>query len=165
MAILAAVALPMLSSNDPQKLNVAVEETANTLRFALSEARRTGDYVLVDGRSTAGQLKLFNSNSSAQVPPAFGTAAINDPLTRRAAVLDVGGSGFSQGVTLVPQFKAGGQAWQQLLIGPNATQLQGFDGAFANKGALQTNSNVLLSYGSQSITVSIDNVTGLVTSP
>jgi prepilin-type N-terminal cleavage/methylation domain-containing protein len=165
MAVLAAVALPTLSSGDPQKLSVAEEETANTLRFALSEARRTGGYVLVDGKSTPGQLKLFQSNAWAQVPPAFGTSAINDPLTRRAAVLDVGGSGYSRGVTLAPQFRAGSQAWQQLLIGPGLTQLQAFDGASASKGALQTGSNVLLSYGSQSITVSIDSVTGLVTSP
>jgi prepilin-type N-terminal cleavage/methylation domain-containing protein len=165
MAVLAAVAIPALSSGDSQKLSVAVEETANTLRFALSEARRTGGYVLVDGKSSPGQLMLFHSNANAQNPPTFGTSVVIDPLTKRAAELDVSGSGFSRGVTLLPQFRAGGQAWQQLLIGPGLTQLQVFDGASINKGALQASSNVLLSYGSQSITVSIDDVTALVTSP
>jgi prepilin-type N-terminal cleavage/methylation domain-containing protein len=165
LAIVAAAAIPLLSSNDPQKLNVAAEETANTLRFALSEARRTGGYVLVDGKTTAGRLQLFYSNSTAQVPPVAGTAVINDPVTKRAAVLNVNASAYSQGVALTPRFKAGGIDRTQLLIGPGLSQLQGFDGAGLNVGALQVNSDVLLSFGSQSTTVSINYLTGLVTSP
>ncbi len=164
LGILAKAAIPLLSANDPQKLSVAAEETANTLRFALSEAKRTGGYVLVDG-STAQRLKLYNSNSNAQIPPTLGTSAINDPVTKRATNLNVNASAFSQGVTLTPQFRAGGSAWLQLLIGPGLTQLQGFDGASTNKGALQANSGVLLSYGAQSVTVNINEITGLVTLP
>jgi prepilin-type N-terminal cleavage/methylation domain-containing protein len=165
LAIVAAAAIPLLSANDPQKLNVAAEETANTLRFAFSEARRTGGYVLVDGKTTAGRLQLFYSSSSAQVPPVVGTAVINDPVTKRAAVLNVNASAFSQGVTLTPRFKAGGIDRTQLLIGPGLAQLQGFDGAGVNLGALQANSDVLLSLGSQSTTVGVNYLTGLVTSP
>jgi prepilin-type N-terminal cleavage/methylation domain-containing protein len=165
LAIAATAAVPLLSSNDPQKLSVAAEETANTLRFALSEARRTGGYVLVDGKTTAGRLQLFYSNSTAQVPPVAGTAIVNDPVTKRAAVLNVSGSPFSQGVTLTPRFKAGGINRTQLLVGPGLSQLQGFDGAGSNQGALQAASDILLGYGAHSTTVSINNVTGLVTSP
>jgi prepilin-type N-terminal cleavage/methylation domain-containing protein len=164
LAIVAAAAIPLLSANDPQKLSIAAEETANILRFALSEARRTGGYVLVDGKTTAGQITLYYSNSSAAVPPASGTAAVYDPMTKRAAVLMPAGSPFSQGVVLTPNFKVGANGWPQLLIGPGLTQMQAFDGV-ANKGPLQANSNVLLSFGSQSTTVSINSVTGLVTSP
>lgn len=160
LGIVATVAIPLLSSNDPQKLSVAAEETANTLRFALSEAKRTGGYVLVDGKTTAGRLKLYYSNSSANL-----TTAVNDPLTKRTLDLNVSGSAFSQGVTLTPQFRAGGSAWTQLLIGPGLSQMQGFDGASTNKGALQANSGVLLTLGSQSGTVGINQTTGLVTLP
>lgn len=163
--VIAAVALPLLSSGDPQKLDLAAGETANLLRFAHSEARRTSGYVLVDGRSNAGRLALYHSNANAETPPAAGTSAVNDPLTKRAAVLDLGGSAFSGGVSLTPQFRAGGSAWTQLLIGPGVSQLQGFDGASVNKGALQANSGVLLGHGGQSISVGIDAVTGLVTLP
>lgn len=160
LGVVATVALPLLSSNDPQKLNVAAEETANTLRFALSEARRTGGYVLVDGKTTAGRLKLYYSNSSANL-----TTAINDPLTKRTLDLNVSSSAFSQGVTLTPQFRAGGLANKQLLIGPGLTQIQGFDGIGINQGTLQANSGVLLTLGSKSVTVSINQITGLVTLP
>jgi prepilin-type N-terminal cleavage/methylation domain-containing protein len=160
LGIIAAAMIPLLSSNDPQKLSVAAEETANMLRFALSEASRTGTYVLVDGKSATGQLGLYNSDSSGNL-----SSAINDPLTKRAAILNVSGSPFSQGVSLAPQFRAGGSAWPQLLIGPGLSQLQAFDGAAVNKGALQPNSGVLLSYGGQSITVSLNEATGLVSLP
>ena len=164
LGIIAAAVIPLLSSNDPQKLSVAAEETANMLRFALSEASRTGTYVLVDGKSATGQatgqIRLYNSDSSGNL-----SSAINDPLTKRAAILDVSGSPFSRDVSLAPQFRAGGSAWPQLLIGPGLSQLQVFDGAAVNKGALQPNSGVLLSYGGQSITVSLNEATGLVSLP
>ena len=102
LGIVAKVALPLLGSNDPQKLSVAAEETANTLRFALSEAKRTGSYVLVDGKTTAGRLKLYYSTISGNL-----TTAITDPLTKRTLDLNVTSSAFSQGVTLTPQFRAG----------------------------------------------------------
>lgn len=165
LGIIAKVVIPLLSSNDPQKLAVAAEETANTLRFALSEARRTGGYVLVDGLSTAGQLTLYYSDANANVPPTAGTSAISDPLTKRAARLNVAGSPFSQGVSLTPQFWAGGFIRAQLLIGPGLTQFQGSDGNISTQGPLQANSGVLLSYGAQSVTVSINQITGLVTLP
>lgn len=158
LGIIAAAVIPLLSSNDPQKFSVAAEETANILRFALSEANRTGGYVLVDGKSTAGQLSLYNSDSSGNL-----SSAINDPLTKRAAILNVRGSPFSLGVTLTPQFRAGGSAQPQLLIGPGLTQMRGFNGS--SEGALQPNSGVLLSYGGQSITVSLNEKTGLVSLP
>lgn len=160
LGIVAKVAIPLLSSNDPQKLSVAAEETANLLRFAISEAKRTGGYVLVDGKSTAGQLKLYNSDSNAN-----SSSVINDPLTKRAAILNVKDNAFSQGVTLTSQFRAGGQAWTQLLIGPGLTQMRGFDGASNDQGLLEANSGVRLTLGSQGVTVSINQTTGLVTLP
>jgi type II secretory pathway pseudopilin PulG len=150
--------VPLLSSNTPQKLTVAAEETANTLRFALSEAKRTGGYVLVDGKNTSGHLKLFYSTSCANL-----TTEITNPLTKRTADLNVANSTYSRGVTLMPQFRAGGSAQTQLLIGPALTQMQGFNGVADNKGTLQANSGVLLALGSQSVMVSINQTTGLVT--
>jgi prepilin-type N-terminal cleavage/methylation domain-containing protein len=165
LAIVAVVAIPLLSSSEPQKLKVAAQETANMLRFALAEARRTGGYVLVDGKTAAGQLRLYVSNASAQVPPVAGTSVLNDPQTKRAAVLNPNTNPYSLGVTLTPQFRAGGSARPQLLIGPGLTQLRGFDGAGVNQGVLQINSNILLASGSQSATVSINSVTALVSVP
>ena len=165
VAIVSGVAIPLLSGNDPQKLTVASQETANLLRFALSEARRTGGYVLVDGKTTSGRLMLYHSDVNAQIPPAAGTSAIHDPLPKPAAVLVVGANPYSQGVTLTPQFMAGGQARPQMLIGPGLTQMRGFDGAGNYLGTLQAGSSIQLGYGSQGATVSINSVTGLVSTP
>ena len=164
IGVLAAVAWPMLGSGDAQKLAVAAEETANLLRLALSKAQRTGGYVLVDGKSTVGQLKLYYSNIDAQAPPAVGTSAINDPLTKSPAVLDVNASLFSRGVTLSPYFRVGANAWPQLLIGPGLSQFQACNGA-SNTAALQSNSGVRLSLGGQSLLVRLHEVTGRVTLP
>lgn len=165
IGIVAIVAIPLLSSTEPQRLAVAAEECANLLRFALSEAARTGGYVLVDGKTTAGRLKLYYSDASAHVPPFTGTSAINDPLTKRETDLDVAGNSFSRNVALTPQFKGGGNTYEQLLIGPGSSQFQAFDGESSNRGVLQAGSGILLSYGSRSVTVGINEVTGLVTLP
>ena len=167
LGILAAAAIPLLSANDPQKLSAAAEETANLLRFALSEAKRTGGYVLVDGFTTPGQLSLYISDVNANKPPTSGTSQILDPLTKRAAVLILNTSTFSDGTSLTPNFIAAfdGAVWTGLLIGPGLTQLQACRNVTKPKGALATGSGVLLSYGSQSVTVRINEVTGLVTLP
>jgi type II secretory pathway pseudopilin PulG len=163
LAAVAAVSVPMLSANDPQKLNVAAEEVANLLRFAVSEAQRTGGYVMVDGKTVPGHLRIYYSDATGHVPPTAGTTEVNDPLTKRAADLDVGASAFSPGVTLTPRFMGGGTARPQLLIGPGLTQLQAFDGI--TEGVLGTGSGVLLSLGGQSATIAISELSGLVTVP
>jgi prepilin-type N-terminal cleavage/methylation domain-containing protein len=163
ISIMGAVAntlVPLLSSTEPQKLTLAAEETANTLRFALSEAKRTGGYVLVDGKNTSGHLKLYYSTNNANL-----TTAITDPQTKRAADLNVDNRDYSKGVTLTPQFRAGASTLKQLLIGPALTQMQAFDGVSNNKGTLEANSGVLLVLGSQSVLVSINQKTGQVTLP
>lgn len=165
LGVIASVVIPLLSSSDPQKIAVAAEETANTLRYALSEAKRTGGYVLVDGKTTTGSLQLYYSTAAANLPPASGVSAISDPLTKRVLNLNVNSNPFSQGVTLTPQFRAGGQVWQQLLIGPGLSQILVFDGASTGKGALQANSGVAITLGSQSVLVNLNQVTGLVTLP
>ena len=106
------------------------------------------------------QLKLYYSTISGNL-----TTAITDPLTKRTLDLNVTSSAFSQGVTLTPQFRAGGFARTQLLIAPNVTQMWGFDGVGGNQGTLEANSGVLLSYGAQSVLVSVNQSTGLVTLP
>jgi prepilin-type N-terminal cleavage/methylation domain-containing protein len=160
LGVVAIAALPSLSNNDQQKLSVAAEETANILRFALSEAKHKNNFILVDGKTSSGIIKLYYSDSNANL-----STPIIDPLTKLATNLKVTNSGFSQGVILTPQFMADGDAWPQLLISPSVTQLEGFDGVGNNEGALEAISGVLLTLGTQSVMVRINQTTGLVTSP
>ena len=124
-------------------------------------AGRTGGYVLVDGKTTLGQLKLYYSNASGNLG-----VEVKDPLTKRAAILDVGGSPFSQGVSPTPKFRGNGVIRQQLLIGATASglTLESMNG-IGSKGVLEPNSGVLLSYDGQSITVSLNEATGLASLP
>lgn len=157
IGILALAAIPMLSSPDPTRLDAAAAEVRNALRFAISEAQRTGGYVLVDG-SAAGHLRVFNSNASGA-----SLAAVIDPLTKRALDVDASGPVPLAQIEMTPQFFGGGDPYTRLLIGPG-TQLQAFDGG-TNKGALQAGSGIALTLGEQSVTVALHEITGRVTLP
>jgi prepilin-type N-terminal cleavage/methylation domain-containing protein len=148
IAILAVAAIPVLASRDAARLDSAATEARNLLRFALSEAARSGGYVLVDG-SVAGRLSVVRSDAVA-----VNLGAVSDPLHRRALQLDAGD------VALAPRFFQGGTAYQQLLVGP-AGQMQVFDGG-VNRGPLEPGSGVALSLGSLSTTVEISHATGRV---
>lgn len=159
IGIIAVVAVPLLSSQDSKKLEVAAQETGNALRFAVNEARRTGSYILVDAKTAPGRLKVVTSNATgANLGP------VNDPLTKRALNIDTAGSAFSGPVSMTARFMQGGTAYTQLLISP-ATQLQVFDGPAANIGALQSGSGILLALGASSVTVTINESTGFVAIP
>lgn len=168
IAVLAAVALPSAAPNAQQKLDVVAEDVVGALRLAVSEARRQqGAYILVDGKTQPGVLRLFVSNNQAQLPPVSLTAALPDPLTKRSFVVDPAVRTLSQGVLITPTFFAAGQPWAQLLIGPTPSQFAAFDGAGTanNKGALGSGSGVLLTLGAQTTFVSFSHLTGLVVSP
>lgn len=157
--VIAAVVIPLLLSQDSKKLEVAAQETGNALRFAVNEARRTGSYILIDAKTTAGRLKLVKSDATGA-----DLGAVNDPLTKRALDIDTAGSAFSGPVSMTARFMQGGTAYAQLLISP-ATQLQVFDGPAANMGALQSGSGIVLALGASSVTVTINETTGFVAIP
>src|SRR5438128_8513713 len=74
----ALAAVPLLSSQNPTKLDVAAAEVGNALRFAIGEAERSGGCVYLDG-SVPGHLRVYSS-----VGCASGSwAAVSDPLTKR----------------------------------------------------------------------------------
>ncbi len=158
IGVLVVVVIPAFSAAELKKLDVAAEEIGNALRFAIKEADRTGGYVLVDGQTVPGHLRVVNADASG-----VQLGAVNDPLTKTALDIDVAGSAFSQGVGMAVQFYQGGTPYAQLLVGPGA-QLKAFDGA-AVKGPLEAGSGVVVSVNSASVTVAINEVTGRVTLP
>lgn len=166
VGVLAVAALPSGAPNDQQKLNVVAEEVSGVLRLAVSEARRRQQsYVLIDGKTQQGVLRLYVSDAQAQVPPTALTSELPDPLTKRGTVVDLARRSLSQGVVISPQFIAGGQPWGQLLIGPTPSQFTVFDGAGAgnSKGSLETGGGVLLTLGVHNVFVSFNHLTGFVT--
>jgi len=158
IGIVGVVAIPLLSIQNSKKLDVAAEEVGNALRFAI-EGGRSGAYILVDAKTAPGRLKVVTSDATGAV-----LSPVNDPLTKRALDIDITGGALSGPVAMTPRFMQGGTPYKQLLIGP-AGQLQVFDGPSTNMGALQSGSGIVLSLGTPSVTVTIDETTGLVAIP
>ena len=165
VAVVAAAALPNMHTAEPARLDLVAQEVVNTLRLATQEARLRNAYVLVDGKTEPGVLRLYVSTATAQVPPTSGTSALNDPLIRRAAVVQPALSSLTRDVTLEARFVGGGQAWGQLLVAPGAGQFWAFDGVATSRGALQANSKIVVSLGGKSVDVNFSELTGLVLRP
>lgn len=159
IAVIAAVAVPLLQSQDSKKLDAAAVDVGSVLRLALGEASRTGAYILVDAKTTAGHLKLLKSNATGA-----NLGAVNDPVTKQAADIAPAEAANSAPVGMTARFMQSGIAYLQLLIGPGP-QLQVFDGPATNKGALQAGSGIVLTLGAQSLTVTINETTGFVAIP
>ncbi len=167
IGIVALAAVPLLSSQNPTKLDVAAAEVGNALRFAFSEVGRIGGCVWVDG-SVSGHLRVYSSAGCAT----SGWGVVSDPLTKRALDVDASGPAFSGQVSMAAKFFVYGTAYPQLLIyGPGivgpGTQLYVYDGASPPNpvGPLQAGSGVVLTLGQQSVTVALNETTGLVNLP
>jgi prepilin-type N-terminal cleavage/methylation domain-containing protein len=157
IGILGLALIPLLSAQNPTKLDLAAVEVGNALRFAISEAERTGGYILVDG-DTPGHLRVLRADASGA-----SLGAVSDPLTKRALEIDTSSAALSAQVSMRPRFFNDDRAYPQLLIGPG-TQLQAFNRG-EKKGRLEARSGIVLTLGSQSVTVGINETTGLVTLP
>ena len=157
VGIVALATIPVLRSQDPARLDAAAAEVGNVLRFAISEANRSGGYLLVDA-SNPGHLRVLNSNAAGAM-----LAPVRDPLTRNALELDASTRPWAGQVSLVARFYQGGTPYSQLLISPGP-QLQVID-AGVNRGPLQSGSGVMVTLGSLSALVTIAESTGRVGIP
>ncbi|MCK6390196.1 MAG: prepilin-type N-terminal cleavage/methylation domain-containing protein [Azonexus sp.] len=165
VAVIASIALPTMQPVLTQQGALVASEAANVLRFAVGESRRTGRFILVDGRTQPGHLRLYYSNASADVPPTAGTAEVIDPLTKRALDFEPTLGGLANGTTLTVQFRAASAPRTQLLIYPNAAALHAFDGAGSDLGALESGSGLVLTGPAGTQAVGIHEITALVTLP
>ena len=157
IGIVAVVAVPMVRSQEPTRLHAAATEVGNALRFALSEAQRTGGYVLVDA-SAPGHLRVHASNASGAM-----LGALNDPLTKSALDISTPAPLASNPIAMSGTFFSGGVAYTQLLVGP-AGQLRAVEGG-VDRGPLQPGSGVVLTSGMLNATVAISEATGRVVIP
>ncbi|NNJ95964.1 MAG: prepilin-type N-terminal cleavage/methylation domain-containing protein [Gammaproteobacteria bacterium] len=64
LGIAAAVAIPDISTTDPDQLNIAAEELAQAMRFARSEALRTGQPHGFRQQSSAKRIRVFRPDTS-----------------------------------------------------------------------------------------------------
>src|SRR6266568_3873920 len=161
IGIVALAAVPLLSSQNPTKLDAAAAEVGNALRFAISEVERIGGCVWVEG-SVPGHLRVYSSISCSS--SSSGWVVVSDPLTKRALDVDTSGPAFSGQVTMAARFFQGGTAYAKLMINPGML-MQVYNDSFLLLGPLQPGSGVVLTLGPQSVTVALNEITGLVTLP
>ena len=165
IGIVALAAIPLLSSQNPTKLDVAAAEVGNALRFASSEVERIAGCAWVEG-SNPGHLQVWSS----AVCDKNNWGAVSDPLTKRALVVDTSGPAFSGQVSMAVKFFVPGNstAYTRLLIYGPGTQLQVYDNVTPTPnfvGLLGPGSGVVLTLGPQSVAVALNEITWLVTLP
>jgi len=64
LAVIAAIAVPNTSSNEEKQLELAAQEFATAIRFARSEALRTGQPVGFHDHASARQLQIFRMDTA-----------------------------------------------------------------------------------------------------
>lgn len=62
ISLVAVIAIPSYSSNHKYRLEVAINEVVNAIRFARSEAMRTGDFYGVDIDRNSKQITIYKAN-------------------------------------------------------------------------------------------------------
>lgn len=160
LAVVARIVIPNLSFHDSMRLAAAAEETGNALRYARSEAMRTGQPVLVDAETAPGRLLLWSRDCTT----AGAAPGVIDPLTRVAYAVDIAAGPHTQGVQLTPRFLVASTAWAGLVFSAAGQASQACSvAARIARGTPEDGSGVVLSYAGKTVTIAIDPPTGRVT--
>jgi len=81
LGVVAAVATPMFSSGDPQKLRTAAHAVANAMRYARQESIRTGTPHVFGIYLDLKRIRVYRADTT--VSPWTGIYDVYDPLTRQ----------------------------------------------------------------------------------
>ena len=160
LAVVASIALPDLRSSDSGKTELAAAEVAEALRFARSEALRTGDTHGVQVDEATGRFLARRVNLST-VP--FSTDVIlRHPVSKQPYDFNVGGPGPTAGVSTNVNFKfVGNRRENDLLFTAEGVPVYIDTGAgtviHLDQGL------VSLKLGAQKSTVKVAPLTGRVT--
>ncbi len=102
LATIAAITIPIFfASTDEQKIDVAAQEVANGLRFARSEALRTGNiYRFELPAGIAPKLRVYRLNSAYAEDTAN---PVFDPVSKKAYDISFSDSSFTQLVQVTGQ--------------------------------------------------------------
>lgn len=84
LALVAAVAVPGLSNNDESKLDVVATDVASAIRFAHSEAIRTGEPYGVYASQSNQRIRIY------RLPVSTPIYDVYDPLTKQLYDFDFG---------------------------------------------------------------------------
>ena len=163
LGLIAAIALPSMSPASDRKLDLAAEEVASAIRFARSEAIRTGE-----GRgltiSQATQ-KVTVKNYDIAIVPIVTLGTLNHPINKQPYDFNVNTSSVTTGVTISNSsdvFDYGSEGRRRsLLFDAHGTPIW-IVGSDPTRHLL-VDGTVELSYGNDQRFVSVAPITGRVT--
>ena len=100
LGVAAAVAIPGLRSSDPQALELAAEEVANTMRFARSEAQRTGQPHGFRGDTSNQRIRVFSLDTDTS--PWTVNYDIYHPVSKKPYDISLSNHPFASVDTITP---------------------------------------------------------------
>jgi Tfp pilus assembly protein FimT len=156
LGVVAAAAMPMLSSNDPAKLDNAVNEVANAIRFAQAEAIRTKISYGINTDTTNERIRVYRLSGTTL------TYDIYHPIDKKLYDIQMKTDTYVAGIDLVSaSFVFGGASSSSTSLdfsaegSPKVTS--------AGSDYLLTSGTIMLSYHGQQRIISIAPMTGRVT--
>lgn len=98
LGIAASVAIPDISTTDPNKLDLAAEEVAQAMRYARSEALRTGEPRGFRQQSTEKRIRVFRPDTSSS--PWTLNYDIYHPVSKKLYDIDLDSHPFARADSL-----------------------------------------------------------------
>jgi prepilin-type N-terminal cleavage/methylation domain-containing protein len=157
LGTVAAAAVPMISSPDPQRLDLAAEEVASALRFARNEAMRTGQDLGVNSSTAQGRVRVFRYDLSQPSP--VEDYSVYHPIDKKLYDITFASAPFTAGVTITKaDFKSGSIPYGSVLFNKYGSPFL----VSGNTVETYTSGSIELSQGDRKKTVAIEPETGRV---
>lgn len=140
MAVVAAVALPQMEPAAGLRADAAARDVAQALRFAQSEAQRTGAYYLARCDLATGSLAITRLDTAASPPGPDSTVPVLHPIDKKDYRIVFSASQSTTGASIaacaftyadgktVPQVAFGADGAPVNLVGPNAPDIKALSG-------------------------------------
>jgi len=162
LGIAASVAIPDISTTNPNRLDLAAEEVAQAIRFARSESLRTGDIHGVEISQSTQRVVAYKADlTTTPVSMAF---ILYHPVTKQKLDYEVDTASMTEGVrisnTQDPFLYASGRR-KNLLF--DATGVPIWIVNSTGTTYILQDGSVQLSYGGDDRTVQVAQITGRVT--
>ena len=163
LGVLAAVVTPGIQSADPEKVDLAASKVAEAIRFARSEAMRTGDVHAVRVQQAQETITVEKTNLS--VEPVDAENVLYHPVTKQPYTFDTSSDSSTNGVNVSNNqdvFHYSGLGRRERLLF-DAQGMPIFMKPIAGETYHLTDGHVRLKLGELQVTVVVSPYTGRVT--
>lgn len=166
LGLITALALPAAEPAAPFRADAAAQEVAQALRFAQSEALRTGQYYLVRCDAAAGSITVSRLDINATPPAADPAFPVLHPLDKRGYQIVFNAAPSTAGVSIAAcafGYADNAPASPQVVFAADGAPVNVRGSAANAVSALVGNGQVRLAAGRFSRSVTVAAVTGRVT--